>query len=80
MSAVVIEAIDEALGELVPLVGARTACAAVGVPRASYYRDRPGQGPDDGDLGEGAGLPLPDPPTGVQDPALPPISAQPRGR
>jgi putative transposase len=34
-------AIDEAVTELVPLVGIKTACEAVGLPRASYYRARP---------------------------------------
>jgi putative transposase len=41
VSALVTDAVDEAVGELVPLVGARAACAAVGLPRASYYRCRP---------------------------------------
>ena len=41
MSALVVEAIDEALGGLMSLVGAKAACAAVGVPRASYYRSMP---------------------------------------
>ena len=42
MSALVIDAVEEAVGELVPLVGAKAACEAVGLPRASYYRARPG--------------------------------------
>ena len=46
MSAQVIEAIDGAVAELVPLLGAKAACQAVGVPRASYYRGRPGDEPD----------------------------------
>jgi putative transposase len=41
VSALVIDAVEEAVGELVPLVGAKAACAAVGLPRASYYRARP---------------------------------------
>ena len=41
MSALVIDAVDAAVDELVPLVGAKAACAAVGVSRASYYRARP---------------------------------------
>jgi putative transposase len=35
------DAVDEAVGELMPLVGAKAACAAVGLPRASYYRAHP---------------------------------------
>jgi putative transposase len=30
--------IDQAIGELVPIVGTRAACAAVGRPRATHYR------------------------------------------
>jgi hypothetical protein len=30
--------IDQAIGELVPLVGVRAACQAVGRPRGSHYR------------------------------------------
>jgi putative transposase len=45
VSAIVIEAIDGAVEELVPLVGAKAACAAVGLPRASYYRARPAARP-----------------------------------
>jgi putative transposase len=41
VSALITEAIDEAVDDLVPLVGVKTACAAVGLPRASYYRARP---------------------------------------
>lgn len=41
MSALVTDALDEAVDELVPLVGAKAACTAVGLPRASYYRARP---------------------------------------
>jgi putative transposase len=41
MSAVIVTAIDEAVDELVPLVGKKAACAAVGLPRASYYRANP---------------------------------------
>jgi putative transposase len=40
VSAIIIEAVDAAVEELVPLVGAKDACAAVGLPRASYYRAR----------------------------------------
>ncbi|MBK7534357.1 MAG: hypothetical protein IPI49_03095 [Myxococcales bacterium] len=32
---------DAALAVLVPLVGVAAACAAIGVARATYYRDRP---------------------------------------
>jgi putative transposase len=46
MSTMITEAIDEALDELVPLVGVVTACTATGVPRASYYRGRADQEPD----------------------------------
>ena len=41
MSAVIATGIDEAVSGLVPLVGAKAACEAVGLPRASYYRARP---------------------------------------
>lgn len=41
MSALITDAIDEAVDDLVPLVGAKAACEAVGLPRASYYRARP---------------------------------------
>ncbi|MGH3505253.1 MAG: hypothetical protein ACRDQA_30820 [Nocardioidaceae bacterium] len=41
MSAVIETAVDEAVGELVPLVGVKAACDAVGVPRASYYQTNP---------------------------------------
>jgi putative transposase len=41
VSALVIEAIDDAVEELVPLIGKKAACAAVGLPRASYYRADP---------------------------------------
>ena len=41
MSAMIVTAIDEAVDELVPLVGKKAACAAVGLPRASYYRANP---------------------------------------
>lgn len=44
MSAMIAAAIDDAVEELVPLVGAKAACAAVGLARASYYRARPGAG------------------------------------
>jgi putative transposase len=44
VSALITEAIDEAVAGLVPLVGAKAACAAVGLPRASYYRARPSTG------------------------------------
>ena len=37
MSALIIDAIDEAMRDLVPLIGAKAACQAVGLPRASYY-------------------------------------------
>ena len=41
VSALITDAIDEAVVGLVPLVGAKAACEAVGLPRASYYRARP---------------------------------------
>lgn len=41
MSALIAIAIDEAVEELVPLVGKKGACAAVGLPRACYYRAHP---------------------------------------
>jgi putative transposase len=41
VSALVTDAVDEAVDELVPLVGAKAACEAVGLPRASFYRARP---------------------------------------
>jgi len=40
VSALVADAVEVAVAELVPLVGAKAACDAVGVPRASYYRTR----------------------------------------
>ena len=45
------DAVDDAVEELVPLVGKRAACQAVGLPRASYYRARvepPVEGQGDG--------------------------------
>ncbi|GAA5039829.1 IS3 family transposase [Actinopolymorpha pittospori] len=41
MSTAIAAAVDDAVGELVPLVGAKAGCAAVGVARASFYRARP---------------------------------------
>ena len=41
MSTIVSTAVDEAVAELVPLVGTKAACQAVGLPRASYYRSHP---------------------------------------
>ena len=41
MSALIVDALDEAVGDLVSLVGTKAACEAVGLPRASYYRARP---------------------------------------
>ncbi len=41
MSALVVGAIEDAVGELTPLVGRKAACAAVGVSRASHYRAHP---------------------------------------
>lgn len=41
MSTIITTAVDEAVAELVPLVGTKAACAAVGMPRASYYRSHP---------------------------------------
>jgi putative transposase len=40
VSALVTEAIEEAVVELVPLLSRKAACEAVGLPRASYYRGR----------------------------------------
>jgi putative transposase len=69
VSAQVIEAIDEAVAELVPLLGAKAACQAVGLPRASYYRGRRGDQPDDfTDLvGVTGGESLPEPMPGVEE-------------
>lgn len=41
MSAMIATALDDAVDELVPLVGKKAACEAVGLPRASYYRANP---------------------------------------
>lgn len=41
MSALSTGAIDEAVDDLVPVVGAKAACTALGLLRASYYRARP---------------------------------------
>jgi len=41
VSALVTGAIEEAVGELTPLVGRKAACAAVGLSRASHYRAHP---------------------------------------
>ena len=41
MSTLITTAVDEAVTELVPLVGKKAACDAVGLPRASYYRANP---------------------------------------
>jgi len=41
MSTMIATAIDDAVDELVPLVGKKAACEAVGLPRASYYRANP---------------------------------------
>ncbi|MBE1609998.1 hypothetical protein HEB94_006846 [Actinopolymorpha pittospori] len=41
MSTAIAAAVDDAVGELVSLVGAKAGCAAVGVARASFYRARP---------------------------------------
>jgi putative transposase len=40
VSALITDAIDEAVGDLVEPVGAQAACTALGLPRASYYRAR----------------------------------------
>jgi putative transposase len=45
-------AVEVAVEELVPLVGARAACEAVGVARASYYRARPVAQPPSGQASE----------------------------
>jgi putative transposase len=45
MSALITTALDDAVAELVGLVGKRAACQAVGLPRASYYRANPVTGP-----------------------------------
>jgi putative transposase len=41
VSALIVGALEDAVGELAPLVGRKTACSAVGLPRASYYRAHP---------------------------------------
>ena len=41
MSALIVGALEDAVGELAPLVGRKAACSAVGLPRASYYRAHP---------------------------------------
>jgi putative transposase len=46
VSALITEAVDVAVEELVPLVGTTDACLAVGLPRASYYRARPATQPE----------------------------------
>lgn len=48
MTTVVATAVEDAVDELVPLVGTRAACEAVGLPRASYYRARPVEPPAEG--------------------------------
>jgi len=45
VSALITEAVEVAVDELVPLVGTKDACLAVGLPRASYYRARPATQP-----------------------------------
>lgn len=64
----------ECVAEPVPLIGAKAACTAVGVPRASYYCVRPVEKPDDQldvlDLES-----LPDPTAGVEE-RVPPRSLQ----
>ena len=45
MSTIITTAIDDAVAELVPLVGKKAACTAVGLPRASFYRANPVTGP-----------------------------------
>ena len=52
MSALVADAVEVAVAELVPLVGAKAACDAVGVPRASYYRTRRAAHPQSGQVSE----------------------------
>ena len=64
-----IAAIDEAVDELVPLVGKKAACEAVGLARASYYRANPAGG-----RSESAAEAAPEP---VQ-PGKPAPQAQPR--
>lgn len=41
MSTVISNAVDDAVVEPVPLVGKKAACAAIGLPRALYYRSHP---------------------------------------
>jgi len=41
VSALITDAIDEAVAGLAPVIGAKAACRAVGLPRASYYLARP---------------------------------------
>ena len=45
-------AVEVAVDELVPLVGAKAACEAVGVARAAYYRARPAVQPPSGQASE----------------------------
>jgi putative transposase len=45
VSALITEAVEAAVSELVPLVGTKDACGAVGLPRASFYRARPATPP-----------------------------------
>ncbi len=52
MTALITNAVDAAVDELVPLVGAKAACEAVGVARASYYRVRPAAQPPSGQASE----------------------------
>jgi putative transposase len=58
MSTIIGEALDDAVAELVPLVGAKAACQAVGVPRVSYYRGRPSQRRDAVRRSEAESVPL----------------------
>jgi putative transposase len=64
VSALIVGALEDAVGELAPLVGRKAACSAVGLPRASYYRAHP--------VGE---QPEPDPEPGRREPRR---QAQPR--
>ena len=73
MSAMIVTAIDEAVDELVALVGKKAACAAVGLPRASYYRANPA-----GEQTGATATPEATPEAGLARPRRPAAQAQPR--
>ncbi len=69
----IVTAIDEAVDELVALVGKKAACAAVGLPRASYYRANPA-----GEQTGATATPEATPEAGLARPRRPAAQAQPR--